>query len=75
MQRYNPKKLNNVEVKEKYQVKILSRFAALEIFDDEDEDVSISRAWKSIRENMKASDTESLERPKLLDEREQVKLQ
>jgi hypothetical protein len=51
-----------VEVKEGYQVKITNRCAALESFDDDDDDddddVDISRAWKSIKENMKASATE-----------------
>jgi hypothetical protein len=32
MERFNLKKLNDVEVKEKYQVKISNRFAALETF-------------------------------------------
>jgi hypothetical protein len=29
MERFNPKRLNDVEVKEQYQVKISNRFAAL----------------------------------------------
>jgi hypothetical protein len=61
MVRFNLKKLNNVVVKEQYQVEISNRFTTLENFDDDDDDVDISRAWESIRENMKASATESLD--------------
>jgi hypothetical protein len=46
MKRVNLKKLNDVEVKEQYQVKISNSFAALENLDD---DVDITRAWESIR--------------------------
>jgi hypothetical protein len=50
-----------VKVKEMNQVKISYTFAALEnLDDDDDDDVDISRAGKSIRENMKASAIESL---------------
>jgi len=42
----------------KCQVKISHRFAALENL-DEDDDVDISRAWDSIRENIKASLTQA----------------
>jgi hypothetical protein len=56
---FNIKRLNNVEVEEQYQVGISNRFAALENLDDDDDDddddVDISRAWESIRENIKAS--------------------
>jgi hypothetical protein len=43
MQRFNLKKLNEVEVKEKYLIKISNRFSALENFDD---DVEINRLGK-----------------------------
>jgi RNase P/RNase MRP subunit POP5 len=43
-----------VEVKEQY--KISNRFAALENLDD----VDISKAWKSIRENIRASAAKNL---------------
>jgi hypothetical protein len=46
-----------VEVKEQYQVKISNRSAGLKILDI---DVDIKRAWKNIRESIKASVTESL---------------
>jgi len=38
MEKFNFKKLNDVEVKEQYQIKISHRFAALEDFDDDDDD-------------------------------------
>jgi len=63
MERINLKKLNDVEVKEQYQVKISNRFAAVENLDDDDsdsDDVDISRTWESIRENKKALATENL---------------
>jgi hypothetical protein len=52
MERFNFQKLNDVKVKEQYQVKISDRFTALENLDD---DVDINRAWGSIRENIKPS--------------------
>jgi hypothetical protein len=60
MQRFNLKTLNDAEVKEQYQVKISTTFPNLENFDDDDDDVDINRAWKSIRENMKVLVTGSL---------------
>jgi hypothetical protein len=50
MDRFNLKKLDEVEGKEQYWVEISNRFAALEILDD---DVVINRAWETIRENIK----------------------
>jgi Tfp pilus assembly protein PilO len=44
MERFDLKKLNDVEVKEQYQLKISNRFAALENLGDGD--VVINRAWK-----------------------------
>jgi hypothetical protein len=64
MEGFNLKKLNDVEMKEEYQVKMSNRLAALEDLDygggggggsDDDDDVDINRAGESIRENMKAS--------------------
>ena len=55
--RFNPRKLNDLEVRKQYQIEITNRFAALEnVSEDED----INRAWKSIKENIKTSATESL---------------
>jgi hypothetical protein len=57
MERFNLKKLNKVEGKEQYWVEISNRFAALENLDAV---VDISRAWETIRENIKISAKESL---------------
>ena len=51
------RKLNELEGKEKYQIEITKRFAALENL-DVDEDVN--RAWENIKENIKTSAKESL---------------
>jgi hypothetical protein len=58
MQRFNLKKLNDVEVKQQYKAEISNRFAPLENLDDED--VDINRAWESIREKIKTLATQSL---------------
>jgi hypothetical protein len=57
MERFNLKKLKEVEVKEQYRVEISNRFAALEELDSE---VDINRAWETIRENTKISAKQSL---------------
>jgi hypothetical protein len=57
MERFNLKKLNEVEGKEQYRVEISNRFAALENLDAE---VDINRALETIRENIKISAKESL---------------
>jgi hypothetical protein len=86
MEKFNLKKLNDVESKEQFRVEVLNRFAALEYLDTE---VEINSAWETIRENIKISAKESLryfefkkhkswfdERcSKLLDQRKQAKLQ
>jgi hypothetical protein len=60
---FNLKRLNVVEVKEQYQIKISNKFPAMEDLDDEDEgNVDGSggdRARESIRENIKASAAQS----------------
>jgi hypothetical protein len=85
-ERFNLKKLNEVEGKEQYRVEILNRFAALEKSDTE---VDANTAWETIRENRKISARESLgyyelkkNKPwfeegcsELLDQRKQAKLQ
>jgi hypothetical protein len=49
-ERFNLRKLKELEVKEKYQIKITNRFAALEkLIVDED----VNRAWENIKENIK----------------------
>jgi uncharacterized FlaG/YvyC family protein len=55
-ERFNLKKLNEVEGKEQYHVEISNRFASLENLDE----VDINRVWESIRENIKISTKESL---------------
>jgi hypothetical protein len=57
MERFNLKKLNEVEGKEQYNVEVSNRFAALE---DLDTEVEINSAWEMIRENIKISAKESL---------------
>ena len=49
--------LKELEVKEKYQIEIKNRFAALENL-NVDEDVN--RVWENIKENIKTSAKESL---------------
>jgi hypothetical protein len=59
MERFNLKKLNDVEVKEQYQVKIWNKFSALEnLDDDDDDDMFINRTWEIVIQNTKASATE-----------------
>jgi hypothetical protein len=50
MEKFNLKKLNEVEGKEQYRVEISNSFAALENLDA---DVDINRAPETIRENIK----------------------
>jgi hypothetical protein len=50
MERFNLKKLNEVEGKEQYRVEVSNRFAALE---DLDAEVEINSAWETIKENIK----------------------
>jgi hypothetical protein len=52
MERFNLKKLNDVELKEQFRVEISNRFPALEDFDAE---VEINSAWETIRENIQIS--------------------
>jgi len=56
-QRFNLRKLNEPEVRERYQIKITSRFAALEnVNDDED----VNRISENIKDNIQSSGEESL---------------
>jgi hypothetical protein len=86
MQRFNLKKLNEVEGKEQYRVEVSNRFATLE---DLDAELQINSAWEMIRETIKISAKECLgycdlkkhkpwfdeECSKLVDQRKQAKLQ
>jgi len=56
-ERFNLRKLNELEVRKQYQNEITNRFAALENFSD-DED--INKAWEHNKENIKTSAKESL---------------
>jgi hypothetical protein len=59
MERFNPRKLNEIESKEKYRAEISNtrRFADLENLDTE---VDVNGAWEAIRENIKISAKDSL---------------
>jgi hypothetical protein len=86
MERFNLKKLNDVEGKEQFCVEVSNKFAALK---DLDTEVEINSVWETIRENIKFSAKESLgcfefkkHKPwfdegcsKLLDQRKEAKLQ
>jgi hypothetical protein len=86
LKRFDLKKIDGVEFKEKYQVEILNRFVALESLD---ECFNINNAWESIRENIKTSAKDNLgyqklkhnkpwfddEYSKFIDQRKQAKIQ
>jgi len=55
-ERFNLRKLNELEVKEKYQIEIRNRFAALENLNGD----NVNRAWENIKENIKISAKEGL---------------
>ena len=55
--RFNPSKLNELEVRKQYQIEIANRFAALEKL-NEDEDVN--RFWGNIKHTIQTSAKESL---------------
>jgi hypothetical protein len=57
MDRFNLKKLNEVEGKEEYRVEVSNRFSALE---DLDQEMKINSAWETIRDNIKISAKEGL---------------
>jgi hypothetical protein len=52
IERFNLKKLNDVEGKEQFHVEVSNRCAALE---DLDTEVEINSTWETIRENIKIS--------------------
>ena len=55
--RFNLRKLTELEVKKKYQIEITNRFAA---FENLNVDEDINRAWENIKENIKSSAKESI---------------
>ena len=56
-ERFNLRKLNELEVRQRYQIEITNRFAAL---GNERNDGDINRAWEDIKESIKTSAKESL---------------
>jgi hypothetical protein len=56
-ERFNLKKLSELEIRKKYQIKISKRFAALEKLNVSED---INRAWKNIKESIKISAKQSL---------------
>jgi hypothetical protein len=52
LERFDLKKLNDIQVKEKYRVEISNRFVALE---NSYESLDVNSAWRSIRDNIKTS--------------------
>jgi hypothetical protein len=56
-ERFNLRKVNELEVKKQYQIKVSNRFAALENRSDSED---INRAWENIKENIIISAKESL---------------
>jgi hypothetical protein len=57
MERFNLKKLNEVESIGQFRVEVSNRFTGLE---DSDAEVGINSAWEMIRENIKISAKESI---------------
>ena len=55
-ERFNLRKLNELEVRKQYQIEIRNSFTALENLSD---DKVINRAWENIKENIKTSAIES----------------
>jgi hypothetical protein len=86
LERFNLKKLDDLEVKEKYQVEISNRFVISESLNESSD---INNAWESIRENIKTSAKDNVgyqklkhnkpwfddECSKLIDQWKQTKLQ
>ena len=56
-ERYDLRKLNELEVRKQYQIEISIRLAALENLNDSED---INRAWENIKEYIETSDKESL---------------
>ena len=56
MERFNLRKLTELEVRKQYQIEILNRFVALQ---DLSYGEDINRAWENIKENIKTSAEDS----------------
>jgi hypothetical protein len=52
VERFNLKKLSELEVRKQYQIKISNRFSALENLNVSED---INKAWENIKENIKIS--------------------
>jgi hypothetical protein len=57
VERLNLRKLNELEVRKQYYIKISNRFTALENIGDSE---GINRTWENIRENIQISGKESI---------------
>ena len=57
-ERFNFRKLNELEVRKQYQIEITDRFTALENLSNGED---INRAWENIKENINTSAQDSLE--------------
>jgi len=57
VERFNLRKLSELEVRKQYRFKISSRFVALDNFSDSED---INRAWENTKENIRPSVKESL---------------
>jgi hypothetical protein len=57
VERFNLRKLSELEVRKQYQMKISKRNAALQNFSDTKD---INRAWENIKENITTSPRDSL---------------
>ena len=62
MERFNLRKLNELEVRKQYQIQISNKCAALENLNVSED---INRAWENIKDNTKTSAKESLDLYKL----------
>jgi hypothetical protein len=52
VERFNLKKLSELNVRKQYQIKISNRFAALGNLNDSE---AVNRTWENIKENIKTS--------------------
>ena len=57
VERFSLRKLNELEFRKQYQIKISNRIAALENLRDGDD---MNRAWENVKENIKTSTEDSL---------------
>ena len=57
MEKFNLRKLNELEVRKQYQIHISNRFAALENLNDSK---NINGVWENIKENIKTATKDSL---------------